>query len=206
MGQVESSELQRRYNNLTSNSSCSEIFYEDDDGHNLLIKAVANNSIDNVKFLLEKGVDINHHNNYGNTALHFAVINKNLNMVKLLIEKGADYNYKNIVGRTPYDVAMKKRYCKIIACISRTRRLAERANRLIDENKSNNLYREAKENNEVSFLLEFKGNNEDCSICSETMTSGKSLSCGHSFHGGCIGEWIIEKRECPLCRRKITLG
>merc|ERR1740130_1801068 len=42
-----------------------------------------------------------------------------------------------------------------------------------------------------------------CSICLDPLSSHDhlwSLPCAHTFHVSCVGKWLSEKSECPLCR------
>ena len=46
---------------------------------------------------------------------------------------------------------------------------------------------------------------QKCSMCWENVKSTNSaqtkrLTCGHSFHFGCILKWFQESDECPVCR------
>ncbi|XP_064623080.1 E3 ubiquitin-protein ligase RNF8-like isoform X2 [Lineus longissimus] len=43
-----------------------------------------------------------------------------------------------------------------------------------------------------------------CSICNELFIQATSLNCTHSFCSFCIEQWMKKKKECPLCRIKIT--
>jgi len=47
------------------------------------------------------------------------------------------------------------------------------------------------------------GVDEDCTICLEKMeeTVVKLNNCSHMYHEGCILDWLVRKRECPLCRQ-----
>ena len=47
-----------------------------------------------------------------------------------------------------------------------------------------------------------------CSICGDICEKdeqgaqeAKTLSCGHVFHAGCIGNWFSRRVSCPNCRR-----
>lgn len=44
-----------------------------------------------------------------------------------------------------------------------------------------------------------------CCICLGDINKGKQLSCSHVFHMGCLRTWLIEKAECPTCRKPIRL-
>ena len=42
-----------------------------------------------------------------------------------------------------------------------------------------------------------------CTLCLEGMRDPSVTTCGHVFCWTCIGDWIREKPECPLCRQAI---
>lgn len=67
-------------------------------------KAVKNNDIKKVKFLLENGGDINELENAKN-ALCFAVANNNLEMIKLLVERKIDFYDTDTIDTNPYSIA-----------------------------------------------------------------------------------------------------
>ncbi|KAK3694944.1 Pex12 amino terminal region-domain-containing protein [Podospora appendiculata] len=41
-----------------------------------------------------------------------------------------------------------------------------------------------------------------CTLCLEELKDPAATSCGHVFCWECIGDWVREKPECPLCRRE----
>lgn len=45
--------------------------------------------------------------------------------------------------------------------------------------------------------------NTTCVICLEPLDTDnvKLNNCSHVFHMACITEWLIRKRECPMCRQ-----
>lgn len=45
----------------------------------------------------------------------------------------------------------------------------------------------------------------ECCICLGEIKRGKQLSCSHVFHLVCLRSWLIEKVECPTCRKPIQL-
>ena len=65
-----------------------------------LFDVIGTGSYEDVKLLLEKGMDISQTNYHGDTALMWAALGGNLEIVKLLLEKGADVSHKNTYGDT----------------------------------------------------------------------------------------------------------
>ena len=46
-----------------------------------------------------------------------------------------------------------------------------------------------------------------CSICLDALTQQTGIytsSCGHLFHLGCIGRWILKNENCPNCRSEFV--
>ncbi|XP_072169135.1 uncharacterized protein [Diadema setosum] len=70
-----------------------------------LLEAAARGDIDEVRNLLESGVDPNMGNEDGLTALHQSCIDNNESMMRLLVEKGADVNVTDRELWTPLHAA-----------------------------------------------------------------------------------------------------
>lgn len=47
----------------------------------------------------------------------------------------------------------------------------------------------------------------DCVVCAELLESSVSacIPCGHVFHLDCLGTWLTEHRNCPMCRKNYEL-
>ena len=50
-----------------------------------------------------------------------------------------------------------------------------------------------------------KGQNRKCTLCLEELKDPSVVGCGHVFCWTCIGDWVREKAECPLCRRDVLV-
>jgi ankyrin repeat protein len=85
-------------------------------GYILLHIFACNGKREIVKFLAEKGFDINAESNSGSSSLHIAVYNGYIDIVKYLLEKGADVNDK--YGRTPIHMSIYTDQPEIIACLT----------------------------------------------------------------------------------------
>ncbi|KAG1338035.1 RING-H2 finger protein ATL66-like [Cocos nucifera] len=51
------------------------------------------------------------------------------------------------------------------------------------------------------------GDEAQCSICLSCLIDGEKVkvlpTCSHSFHPGCIDEWLKTHPSCPLCRASL---
>jgi hypothetical protein len=49
---------------------------------------------------------------------------------------------------------------------------------------------------------------DQCTVCFCGMEKGEIiiiLPCSHTFHDGCLKEWLAKEKVCPLCKREIQL-
>ncbi|TMW90656.1 hypothetical protein EJD97_015422 [Solanum chilense] len=47
---------------------------------------------------------------------------------------------------------------------------------------------------------------EICVICQAEFEHEESigtLGCGHEYHTGCIKQWLLRKKDCPICRASV---
>jgi hypothetical protein len=90
-------------------------------GSTALYEAVrVKSSIETVRFLLNKGADVNNGLSNGWKPIHLAVDNGNANMVKLLLDYGADVTFRNAYDQTPLKIAKKKGYSVIARMLRET--------------------------------------------------------------------------------------
>ncbi|KAK4726595.1 hypothetical protein R3W88_031512 [Solanum pinnatisectum] len=48
---------------------------------------------------------------------------------------------------------------------------------------------------------------EICAICHMEFEYEEivgTLGCGHEYHTGCIKQWLLRKKECPMCRASVV--
>ena len=72
-----------------------------------LLAVVKEGRIDVVRFLIEKGADVNAKGQHGRTALMYAITKGHIDIASLLIKKGADVNAKDDLGYEPIELAAK---------------------------------------------------------------------------------------------------
>jgi ankyrin repeat protein len=65
-------------------------------------------ALETVKWLVDRGLDVNAATKTGDTALHGAAYRGANSIVTYLIEKGAKVNAANSAGLTPLDIALNK--------------------------------------------------------------------------------------------------
>ena len=74
----------------------------------LLLEASESGNIDQVRFFLECGANVNVKGDRKNRPLHYAAENGHTEVVKLLLQNGADINATNWDGQTPLEFAVKE--------------------------------------------------------------------------------------------------
>ena len=83
----------------------------------LLDAIIRENSIEQIREILESGVDINAKNNWGDTALHIASREGHTDIVAMLLEKGADVNAKSDGGYTALISASESGHTETVAML-----------------------------------------------------------------------------------------
>ena len=60
-------------------------------------------------------------------------------------------------------------------------------------------------NNNSTIETIVDSNETICSICRQPILNicRKLNNCSHSFHVGCIDEWLVDNNTCPICRAEI---
>ncbi|MDC0255373.1 ankyrin repeat domain-containing protein [Bacteriovoracales bacterium] len=74
-----------------------------------ILRAAKRATVETIRYLLEKGLNINFRDRNGNTALHHAVFGKRPENITFLINSGADPGLKNKKGLNPKELALKKK-------------------------------------------------------------------------------------------------
>ena len=89
----------------------------DSDDLQKLFSAVSKGKLEEIKILLDKGIDINAKDLRGYTALHIATNEGSLEVVKFLIEMGANVDVKNIKGCTALHIAANNGSLATLKCL-----------------------------------------------------------------------------------------
>ncbi len=98
---------------LTCNADAA-LFETTEQGHTLLHLAIYSGNKALVRYLLNKGLDIDAVDNSGNTPLGIAVkFEKNLDIVSLLIDRKATLDHRNAQSRTPLTSALRNGHTDI---------------------------------------------------------------------------------------------
>lgn len=74
-----------------------------------------------VRYLAEKGADLNAADSSGATALHLAIWKDHTQIALYLLEHGASAKMMSVDGMTPSDIAMLRTNTKVIEAIERTK-------------------------------------------------------------------------------------
>lgn len=62
-------------------------------------------NLQNIKILIDNGIDVNSETDLKCIALHFAIMNNHTKACKMLIDNNSDINKKNIFGNAPIHLA-----------------------------------------------------------------------------------------------------
>lgn len=92
------------------------------DGEQVLFNLVKEGDIENLKTLIDTGVDVNTKDDNGFTALHYAVYHDKIDIVRFLLEKDADVNIvaQQRMKYTPLLIAALKSRADIFMLLEET--------------------------------------------------------------------------------------
>ncbi|XP_038068415.1 ankyrin repeat domain-containing protein 54-like [Patiria miniata] len=86
-------------------------------GERKLRHAASKGDVEEVRRLLEDGINPNRSDDKGRAPLHFAVTKGCLNMVQVLLDKGADVNQKDGLGNTPLHLAVFSNHMGVVTTL-----------------------------------------------------------------------------------------
>jgi hypothetical protein len=70
-----------------------------------------------------------------------------------------------------------------------------------------NVVLDAKQIDRLAPRSKFQGKVDTCSICLSDFEKDEEIRkierCEHTFHVGCIDEWLTQKAVCPNCNTKL---
>lgn len=109
--EVETEAIFRRFLFMDTSTAEKELSFDniyllDKNGHSMIYYAIAQNSIELVSIVLDKGLSIDYKDADGNTPLFYAIIIGNCEMTSYLIDRGANINAVDNLGRTPIFYAL----------------------------------------------------------------------------------------------------
>lgn len=78
----------------------------------------AQGKVDNVKFCIKVGVNIDTRDKLNRTPLHYAAMHNRVAVAKALLAAGACANARDKKGITPYHIAVARKHNKIINIIN----------------------------------------------------------------------------------------
>ena len=74
----------------------------------------AEGDINEVKYILSKGSDVESKDKWGNTPLHYAAFNGHFEIVEMLLEHGAQIEFKGNGNATPLNLACQKGHLRVV--------------------------------------------------------------------------------------------
>jgi len=89
----------------------------DERGNSLLHICCQQGLEEKVKFLVNRGFDVNRQNFEGQTALFLAILNRQLKIAQFLLKAGANPNIANIEGATPLHVASANAFVEFMGLL-----------------------------------------------------------------------------------------
>ena len=94
-----------------------DLNYKDTDGNTALMYAIKGGNIETIKYLIERGAEINYINNLEISPLHLAVRKNRFDIVSALVDFGALLNIRGKFGETPIFDAVGEGNAKMVEAL-----------------------------------------------------------------------------------------
>ena len=93
------------------------------------IHCPVDSKLGHMRFLIDRGVDINYWTESWGTPLYHAVLARSTSKVRLLLENGADRTIRSVRGRTAVEQAQEDHQEELVALLQRTENASSKGSR-----------------------------------------------------------------------------
>ena len=97
--------------------------------------------------------------------------------------------------------SMKENEKLLGVCLEELKRQIQ--NKDLELSKQEEIMKQAEEDGKKAVLLQME-DEFTCMVCHELFVDSVTLACAHSFCEMCLRSWMKKKKECPVCRGRIT--
>ena len=97
--------------------------------------------------------------------------------------------------------SMKENEKHLGSCLEELKRQIQ--NKDQELSKQEEIMKKAEEDGKKAVLLQME-DEFTCMVCHELFVDSVTLTCAHSFCEMCLRSWMKKKKECPVCRGRIT--